>query len=87
MKTALLILTLPALLAITEGVSFHAKNRSNGNVTLVASVSSLPASTVKVVTVPLAAPLSFKRYAYYVVLTLDGLDLPVEAHMAMLTTN
>jgi hypothetical protein len=65
----------------------YAKNRSNGNVTLVASVSSLPATTVKVVTVPLAAPLSFKRYAYYVVLTLDGLDLPVEAHMAMLTTN
>jgi polyhydroxybutyrate depolymerase len=32
MKTALLILTLPALLAITEAVSFHAKNQSNGSI-------------------------------------------------------
>ena len=32
MKTALLILTLPAVLAITEAVSFHAKNRSNGTI-------------------------------------------------------
>lgn len=32
MKTALLILTLPAVLAVTEAVSFHAKNRSNGTI-------------------------------------------------------
>lgn len=32
MKTALLILTLPAALAVTEAVSFHAKNRNNGTV-------------------------------------------------------
>jgi len=32
MKTALLILTLPAVLALTEAVSFHAKNRSNGTI-------------------------------------------------------
>ncbi|HVR39626.1 MAG TPA: PHB depolymerase family esterase, partial [Thermoanaerobaculia bacterium] len=30
MKAALLILTLPAVLAVTEAVSFHAKNRNNG---------------------------------------------------------
>jgi polyhydroxybutyrate depolymerase len=30
MKTALLILTLPAVLAITEATTFHAKNRNNG---------------------------------------------------------
>ena len=30
MKTALLILTLPAMLAVTQGVSFHVKNRNNG---------------------------------------------------------
>ena len=32
MKTALLILTLPAVLAVTEAVSFYAKNRSNGTI-------------------------------------------------------
>jgi polyhydroxybutyrate depolymerase len=32
MKTALLILTLPVLLALTEAVSFFAKNRSNGTI-------------------------------------------------------
>lgn len=32
MKTALLLLTLPALLAVTEAVSFYAKNRSNGEI-------------------------------------------------------
>jgi polyhydroxybutyrate depolymerase len=32
MKTALLILTLPAALAVTEAVSFYAKNRSNGTI-------------------------------------------------------
>lgn len=32
MKTALLILTLPALLAVTEAASFYAKNRSNGTI-------------------------------------------------------
>ncbi|MGZ5433937.1 MAG: hypothetical protein ACXWH7_13520, partial [Thermoanaerobaculia bacterium] len=32
MKTALVILTLPALLAVNEAVSFYAKNRSNGTI-------------------------------------------------------
>lgn len=32
MKTALLILTLPAVLALFEAVSFHAKNRNNGTI-------------------------------------------------------
>ena len=32
MKTALVILTLPAVLALTEAVSFYAKNRSNGTI-------------------------------------------------------
>ena len=32
MKSALLILTLPALLALTEAASFYAKNRSNGTI-------------------------------------------------------
>ena len=65
----------------------YQKNRSNGAVALVATASSTPSTTVKVISVPLPASLNFKRYAYYVVLGLDGLDLPVEAHMVMLTTN
>ncbi len=32
MKTALLILTLPAVFAVSEAVSFYAKNRSNGTI-------------------------------------------------------
>lgn len=32
MKTALMILTLPAVLAVTDAVSFYAKNRSNGSI-------------------------------------------------------
>ena len=32
MKTALLILTLPAVLAVTEAVSFYAQNRNNGTI-------------------------------------------------------
>jgi hypothetical protein len=67
--------------------TLYAKSRSNGTVSLVASVSSLSGSLVQVATVPLPAPLSFKRYAYYVVLGLDGFDQPVEAHMVMLTSN
>ncbi|MGM9486484.1 hypothetical protein [Ideonella sp. YS5] len=71
------------------GVTAHlyAKNRSNGSVSLVASVTSVPSTIVKVLAVPLPVSLNFKRYAYYVTLGLDGLDLPVEAHMVMLTTN
>lgn len=71
------------------GVSAHlyAKNRANGSVSLVASVTSVPSTIVKVLSVPLPASLNFKRYAYYVTLGLDGPDLPVEAHMVMLTTN
>jgi len=71
------------------GVSarLYAKHRGTGVVSLVASVSSLFGSAVQVATVPLPAPLSFKRFAYYIVLGLDGLDQPVEAHMVMLTTN
>ena len=63
----------------------YAKSRANGSVSLVASVTSVPSTIVKVLSVPLPAPLNFKRYAYYAVLGLDGLDLPVEAHMVMLT--
>jgi hypothetical protein len=65
----------------------YAKSRSNGAVSLVASVASVFASAVQVTTVPLPAPLSFKRNAYYIVLALDGFEQPVEAHMVMLTTN
>ena len=65
----------------------YSKHRSSGAVSLVASVTSLSGSTVQVTSVPLPVPLSFKRFAYYVVLGLDGFDLPVEAHMVMLTTN
>ena len=32
MKTALLILTLPAVLAVTQAMSFYAKNRNNGSI-------------------------------------------------------
>ena len=32
MKTAVLILTLPAILAVTEAVSFHSRNRNNGTI-------------------------------------------------------
>lgn len=67
--------------------TLYQKNRSNGTVALAASVTSTPTTIVKVVTVPLPAPLNFKRYAYYVTLNLEGPDLPVEAHMVMLTTN
>jgi hypothetical protein len=63
----------------------YAKSRATGAVSAVASVTSASTTIVKVLSVPLPAPLNFKRYAYYAVLELDGLDLPVEAHMVMLT--
>lgn len=65
--------------------TLYAKSRSNGSVAPVATVASQSSTLVKVTTVPLPAPLNFKRNAYYVVLSLDGTDLPVEAHMVMLT--
>jgi hypothetical protein len=65
----------------------YAKSRANGAVSLVASVTSVPSTIVKVLAVPLPVSLNFKRYAYYVTLGLEGVDLPVEAHMVMLTTN
>ena len=65
--------------------TLYAKSRSSGAVSLVTSVASQPSTLVKVTTVPLPAPLNFKRNAYYVLLTLDGTEMPVEAHMVMLT--
>jgi hypothetical protein len=65
----------------------YAKSRSTGTVSLVSSVASVPSPVYKVVAAKLGKPLDFKRYSYYVMLGLDGIDQPVQAHVVMLTSS
>ena len=65
--------------------TLHAKSRTSGAVSHVASVASLLSSVVTVASVPLPVPLNFKRNAYYVTIQIDAPTLPAEAHMVMLT--
>ncbi|HEX5684058.1 MAG TPA: hypothetical protein VFY73_08480 [Ideonella sp.] len=65
--------------------TLYAKNRITGAVSPVTSVASPLSSIVMVTSVPLPAPLSFKRNAYYVTIQIDAPTMPAEAHMVMLT--
>jgi hypothetical protein len=62
----------------------YAKNRSTGNVSLVASVRSAAATSINVVSVALRGPLDFAVNGYYVAFELKA-NSGAQAHMVMLT--
>jgi len=64
----------------------YAKRRDTGAVTTVAEVASVPSNGVVTVGIALPGALSFRTNAYYVTIGLDAIQLPVQAHMVMLTS-
>jgi hypothetical protein len=65
----------------------YAKSRRTGMVSLIATVTSVPDTAIKVVSVPLRATVDFSLNGYYVVfeLTASTGAVPPQAHMVMLT--